>query len=100
MYGKLGGEALQIEKVNIFPISDRFDLTTMKRVSNGDYVKNNEEALIKMKMCGREQKKGESLGDFIDDLIVLIGQGYLGNRAEGVTMAEDRVQFSARSSYV
>ena len=55
---------------------------------------------MKMKMCSREQKEGESLEDFTDDLIRLIGQGYPGNNAEGVTMAKDRIEFSARSAYV
>ena len=53
-------------KVNTLPISDKFALTSIKRVLDGAYVMDNEEAL--MKMCGREQKKGESFRDFIDDL--------------------------------
>ena len=55
---------------------------------------------MKMKMSSHEQKKRESLEDFIDDLIRLIGQVYLGNHAEGVAMMKDRIGFSARSSYV
>ena len=70
----------------------------MERVLDDTYVTDNEEAL--MKMCSREQKKGEILEDFIDDLIRLIGQVYLGNHAHGVAMAKDRIEFSARNAYV
>ena len=58
LYGQLGSEALQ--KVNMLPIYNRFDLNSMKRVLDGASVKDNEEALMKMEMYSRELKKGES----------------------------------------
>ena len=39
----------------MLPISDGVDLTSMRRVFNGAYMKDNEEVLLKMKMCSREQ---------------------------------------------
>ena len=54
---------------------------------------------MKMKICSREQK-GESLENFIDDLIRLIGWRYPGNCAEGSAMDKNSIKFSTRSAYV
>ena len=70
--------------MNTLPISDHFDLNSMKRVLDGAYVKDKKETSMKMKMCSIEQKNGMSLEEFIDNIMKLIGWGYLDNCADRV----------------